>query len=295
MKTIAYIAGQFPKQSETFVWREVRELRRRGWTVHTFGLHAPNEETPPSLIDLREETTVIYERFGKPTNLFALAQGLHEGLGSSETELSDRLKLAIQSGIGAKLAREIRDRKVEHIHAHFAHAPTSVAMYAAQFAKVPFSFTGHANDLFQRRQALELKLTRATFVACISEWHRELYRSIVPRGDVAYPVIRCGVDTNSWTPKSSHGSEGSLKLITVGRLVEKKGIDLLVEEVAQLLKSGRRISLTIAGDGPQRAQLESIILREGASDSIKLLGSTDSDCVRQLMLEHDAFALPCRV
>ena len=44
---IAYIAGQFPLRSETFVYREVRELRRRGWTVHTFGLHAPTEETPP--------------------------------------------------------------------------------------------------------------------------------------------------------------------------------------------------------------------------------------------------------
>lgn len=295
MKTIAYIAGQFPKQSETFVWREVRELRRRGWTVHTFGLHAPDEQTPPTLIDLREETTVIYERYSKPRNPFALCQGLLEGLNASARKFPDRLKLAIQSGIGKQLAQEIRARKIEHIHAHFAHAPTSVAMYAAQFARVPFSFTGHANDLFQRRQALELKLTRATFVACISEWHRELYRSIVPRSDLAYPIIRCGVDTNSWTPKSSHGSQGSLKLITVGRLVEKKGIDLLVEAVAQLLKSGRNISLTIAGDGPQRAHLESIIQREGASDSIKLLGSTESDQVHQLMLEHDAFVLPCRV
>lgn len=293
--TIAYIAGQFPKQSETFVWREVRELRRRGWTVHTFGLHAPDESTPPSLLDLREQTTVIYERFGKPINPLALGRGLMDGLKSNGTKTADRLKLTIQSGIGSKLAREIHERNIEHIHAHFAHAPASVAMYAARSARIPFSFTGHANDLFQRRQALAIKLKRAGFVACISQWHRELYRSIVPRGDEAYPIIRCGVETIHWMPKSSLGSEGSLKLITVGRLVEKKGIDLLVEAVIQLLKSGRKVSLTIAGDGPQRAQIETIIQREGASEFIKLLGTTESETVRRLMLEHDAFALPCRI
>src|SRR5205807_2706156 len=112
---IAYIAGSFPSLSETFVYREVRELRRRGWEVLTISLNDPRRT-------------------------------------------------------GAARCRPI--------HAHFAHAPATIAMYAAKQLGIGFSFTGHANDLFQRRALLKNKLKRATFVACISQWHSEFYQSL---------------------------------------------------------------------------------------------------------------------
>ncbi len=298
MFPIAYIAGQFPLRSETFVWREVRELMRRGWDVHTFALHRSTEVTPPELVELRDNTRIVYDH--EMGNAFASLPGLWDAAThASGTPARDRLKLAMQARAGAGLARELRRLGVRHIHAHFAHAPASVAMYAARTTGIGFSFMGHANDLFQRRQALSLKLSRAEFVACISKWHRELYRSLVRGDESKYPIIHCGVDTDHWTPSpipsspEHPASQATARLLTVARLVPKKGIDYLVRAVARLHQTGRRIPLTIAGEGPERGRIESLVRECSLSDHVTLLGATESEDVLNLMHNHDIFALPC--
>lgn len=298
MVPIAYIAGQFPLRSETFVWREVRELMRRGWDVHTFALHRSTEVTPPELIDLRDTTRIVYDH--EMGSAFASLPGLWDAATHANgTPARDRLKLAMQARAGAALARELRRRGVRHIHAHFAHAPTSVAMYAARAAGIGFSFMGHANDLFQRRQALSLKLRRSRFVACISKWHRELYRSLVSGDESKYPIIHCGVDTDHWTlphvaqTLDPQTADSPTRLLTVARLVPKKGIDYLVRAVARLHQTGRRVPLTIAGEGPERGRIEALVRECSLADHVKLLGATESEDVLQLMHTHDIFALPC--
>ena len=235
---IAYVAGSFPLRSETFVWREVRELRRRGWAVHTVGLRTPEQGVPRELRDLFDDTRYVYgdlfkgdaakgswRRRAALTRL-ALRDGLLPG---EKTSFRDRAKLPVQAAAGFALGEHLASLGVRHVHAHFAHAPASVAMYAARAAKIPFSLVGHANDLFRRRQLLKRKLQRAAFVACISEWHRDLYRSIHPGGN--YEIIRCGVPLEDYGPPPMPALGGLLRVLTVARLVEKKGIDTLIEAV----------------------------------------------------------------
>lgn len=289
---IAYIAGQFPLRSETFVYREVRALRARGWPVHTFGLHAPAEETPADLVDLRDTTGIAYA--GSAAARVAMHPGVAAGASIDALKESgpsrERMKLIPQAAAGAALAKRFRALGVRHLHAHFAHAPASVAMYAASAAGTSFSFTGHANDLFQRRQALKLKLSRAAFVGCISEWHRELYRSILPRDDDAYPIIRCGVDTDSLSPTPHTRGR---RVLTVCRLVEKKGVDTLIRAAALLAKRGATIELVVAGEGPLRPALE--LLAAELNVAVTFLGSLDAAGVRAELGRADAFALACRV
>lgn len=301
---IAYIASQFPLRSETFVWREVRELRRRGWTVHTFGLRAPTEETPESLRDLRDTTVDVYDdRSRMPLSASNLARAAKVGFQVLRDTLAPgermtprgRTTLVAQANAGARLAWRLQSLGVRHVHAHFAHAPASVAMYAASAAGIPFSFTGHANDLFQRRQALALKLRRAKFVSCISEWHRGFYRSIVDRPDGDYPIVRCGVDVDSFVPVPNTTRADRPRVLTVCRLVEKKGVDLLIRAVARLRDESTHADLTIAGDGPQRTMLEALVDELSVRDRVTFLGAVDADRVRGLFSQSDLFVLPCRV
>ena len=279
---IAYVAGQFPLRSETFVWREVRELRRRGWIVHTFGLHRP-ADVPAGLADLLAGTRFVYEGRGGggggwPVN--PLNRALPDMLFPGEpTGARDRLKLPFQREAGARLGRWLRDAKVRHVHAHFAHAPATVAMYSG----VPFSFTGHANDLFQRRQLLKRKLQRAAFVACISEWHRGLYESVHPGG--RYEIVRCGVPLAEYAVGDPPGEAGRLRVLAVARLVAKKGLDTLVRAARGL----EGVEVTIAGDGPMRGELGAL-----AGPNVRLIGPVEAGAVPGLLREHDAFALPCR-
>lgn len=300
MKTIAYIAGQFPLRSETFVYREVRELRRRGWTVHTFGLSAPHEQTPADLLDLRESTTLIYDggsAYGKVmSHPLASTRALWDALIAREPmPIPSRLKLLIQSAVAAELARRFRTLGIRHVHAHFAHSPTSIAMYAARAAGISFSFTGHANDLFQRRQLLRKKLARASFVSCISHWHRDLYRSITARTDDDFPIIRCGIDIDLFAPIAEKPPARVPRLITVCRLVEKKGVDALLRALARLRQNHIETHLKIIGDGPLRKKLESMAGELALTHNVEFAGAMDSECVRKQMQAADMLVLPCRV
>ncbi len=299
MPTIAYIAGQFPLRSETFVYREVRELRRRGWTVHTFGLSVVKEETPADLLDLRQSTSIVYDDGSPLGKVLAHPLGSLGGLldaahASEPTPINSRLKLVIQSAVGAELAKKLKSLGIEHVHAHFAHAPASIAMYAARAAGLNFSFTGHANDLFQRRQLLRKKLRRASFVSCISRWHRDLYLSLVRRSEEAFPIIRCGIDTDSFAPVERAPS-AIPRLITVCRLVEKKGVDALLRALARLRQNHQETHLRIIGDGPLRKKLESMTRELALTENVEFTGALDSDSVRQEMQKADMLILPCRV
>ena len=299
---IAYVAGAFPLRSETFVWREVRELRRRGWPVYTFGLRAPTERTPPELADLREATRDVYgegfpkHRLVRPALFNRREQAranvfwqsvCDAAIPGEATAVPDRLKLVRQGLAATALGQILEELDVEHVHAHFAHAATTVAMYAAQYAGIGYSFTGHANDIFQRRQLLRRKLQRASFVSCISNWHRDFYESVAP-GKGRYDVIRCGVLVKDYGPPPGPLGDGTLRVLTVARLVEKKGIDTLIHAADRV----PAVRVTVAGDGPMRAQLESLASTSGGR--VAFLGPVSPSAVAGLLREHDAFALPCR-
>jgi len=310
MPTIAYISSILPARSETFVYREIRELRRRGWDVVCVSLNRPTESVA-GLEDIERDCEVVYNGWGGiiggafretfthfSSTISRKLRMLRDVFSPGEpVRVIDRLKLPLQSIAAAAIARRLRLRGVKHIHCHFAHAPTTVGMYAAMHLGVPFSFTGHANDLFQRRALLKRKLQRAAFVNCISEWHKDFYTQIEPFSEHKYHVVRCGVDVDSWTfdpgLKPSAWNR-TFHLLTVCRLVEKKGIDNLLRALGNFDRDGGTFELTIAGDGPQRAALEAIVREQHIHKHVKFLGAVDNDRVKTLLQQSDAFALPCR-
>jgi colanic acid/amylovoran biosynthesis glycosyltransferase len=307
VSTIAYVAGQFPLRSETFVYREVRELRRRGHEVVCVSLHPPIAP-PADAEDLNHGRIDVYGRHRTATLAAAAAEIVRHPLRSLATfvracvdalrgdasGVKARLILPLQAIFSLGLARNLRSRRVRHIHAHFAHAPATLAMYAAAQLGVPFSFTGHANDLFQRRILLRTKLRRASFVSCISRWHRAFYREQLDRDDEVYSIIRCGVDTAAFAPRLPVAGD-RLNVLTVCRLVEKKGVDTLIKACHRLDPAGESWRLQIAGDGPQRDELERLVDTLHVRNAVTFLGAVENDRVRELLSTADVFALPCRI
>lgn len=308
---VLYISGTLPVRSETFVYREIFALRSLGVDVRTASVHAPmhNLDSGGPVSEMAEQTIEIYSK-GKLALIRDMVKELvshpiHsvktmtrcklDAFFSSEVPL-DRKPKVIWQGIAAlALAHRTRSMGITHIHAHMAHVPTTIGMYAAKQLGVPFSFTGHANDIFPNRTLLREKLARAAWVNCISDWHRAFYQSIVPRPDAEYPVVRCGVDTNEFEPTPAPKGE-TLEVLSVGRLVEKKGMDVLIRSVGEIaLSEGPKIRVRIAGDGPQFLELQALVGVLPPNAEVELLGETDNDTVMQLMTEADVFVLPCRV
>ncbi len=307
---IIMMASWLPKLSETFVYREVFGLRESGIEVLPASVHHPGTDwSDVQLKALGEETIQVYGK-GKLAMLrdavmeFARHPGVsartlktvaQDALRSEDvSSRKARLKILWQGLGGLALARRSRKHKVEHIHAHMAHVPTTIAMYAAMQLGIRFSFTGHAADIFRDRSLLKQKLERAGFARCISYWHREFYKGIVDRPDAQYPVVRCGVDTARIdAPQKEHGGSGLI--LGVGRLVPKKGFDLLLRALNIIQSSGRTFRCRIIGDGPERAKLVSLSRSLGLHDVVAFEGSKDNKDILKMLPKADIFALPCRL
>lgn len=302
---ILYLASQLPKLSETFVYREVFALRDKGMDIRIASVHKPTESFEDQrLRALQSESLSVYGRGFFSIWLDVIAElcshplrtmgtlivGRYDALSAKDITLAGRFKTIIQNLAAISLARRIRPARIRHIHAHFAHVPTTIAMYAARQLGITFSFTGHANDLFRHRTLLEIKLHRAEFVSCISVWHNKWYGSVLPAERNNRPVIRCGVDTDDFKPTAQQDRV----IVCVARLVEKKGIDTLIEACGLLRERGVAFACKIAGDGPMQEALEIGIELHGVGDSVELLGAKPNDEIRTLVQTASVFCLPCR-
>ncbi|MFW6336948.1 MAG: glycosyltransferase, partial [Phycisphaeraceae bacterium] len=303
--SVALVCGGYPQRTETFVSREVAALRARGYTVTTVGLRPPTQRDE----QVEPADCVVYGPAAARTfagaacelgrhplhTLRTLGRGFADAVHPGESmRVKDRLKLPVQALAGIGLAGRLRQCNIRHVHCHFAHAPTTVGMYAARQMGVPFSFTGHANDLFQRRALIRKKLRRSAMVSAISRWHQGYYRDLEPSANGKVRVIRCGVDTDRWRENESGQSEGTLRIITVARLVEKKGIDTLIEAVRLTREAGMAAELTIVGEGPLEPVLREQVRSAGLDDRVEWRGGLPNEQVRAALGEADVFVLPCR-
>ncbi len=304
------MSGTLPVRSETFVYREILALRSLGLDVRTASVHAPVHGLDEGVLDeMAAKTIEIYSSGKLQVGLDSLGElcsrpvrtigtvwrvGM-DALFSRDVLLKRRPKVLWQGFAGLALARRARQVGITHIHAHMAHVPTTIAMYASRQLGVSFSFTGHAIDLFPNRTMLAEKLHRAAFVNCISHWHRRFYQSIHQRDDEEYPIVRCGVDTGKYPTTPAPGGD-ELAVFSVGRLVEKKGFDVLIDAARILAEAGETsMRVTIAGGGPEDERLKEMVEALPKDAKVELIGEIDNDMVMEMMNNADVFALPCRV
>ena len=306
---VIYLAAAFPKLSETFVYREFLGLRNAGWDVRSVALNPNPNSTGDAQIDaLADDTLVLYAR-GKASvcrrlpgaflrrpwgTIRTLCHGLIDAMRNDHQNPKARLTGLWHAMTGAVLADEISDWQAAHLHAHMAHAPTSVAMYAAIALNISFSFTGHAADLFRDRQLLKTKLKRTRFTVSISHWHRSFYQQLVPRPDAVYPVVRCPVDTDKFAMACTE-SKGPVQLLSVCRLVAKKGIEQLLDALAILKERNVDFECNLIGDGPELDKLVAQASRLDLLESVHFHGSQPNGTVRQFMRQADVFVLPCQI
>ena len=303
---VLYLSSFLPKRSETFVYKEVLGLQARGLDIGVASLYPPEKDLGEEELDrmaagvvtvygsgigrLLRDAFAFYARHPlRSTAVMAVAK--MDALFAADLKWKDRPKVVFQGFAALALARRLESpsRRPTHIHIHMAHAAATIGMYAAKALSIPFSFTGHAADIFRERCLLEQKLRRAAFVACISEWHRDWYRTICHRPDAEYPVIRCGVAVPDVPVPARFGPP--LTLLGLGRLVPKKGFDVLIQACRILADEGIALECTIAGDGPEMQQLKNL----AAGLPVNFPGAVANRDVPGLLKVTDIFVLPCQI
>ncbi len=308
MPVIAYISQQFPSLTMTFVYREVLALRRRGLTIRPISVWRPPEGTvSEEARELIVETFYIFPLpwlellFNHLRYLFTRPGRYLRTLGQltlfNREPLGHRLRLLAQFVYAVQAAAEVERCRARHIHADFALNATTVAMVASQLTGRPFSFTAHAADIFVDPILLREKIAASSFVVTISEYNRRHLIRVAGDNGVAgkIHVIHCGLDMEQFAPARERTPNAIPMLLTVGRLVEKKGLRYLVKACHILDEQGYEFECLIVGRGPEEKVLHELIQRYGLNKQVRLLGAMPQERVRELLQQADVFVLPCVV
>lgn len=180
--------------------------------------------------------------------------GLLNALFGKRESLRVRISASAHFFVACHWARQLRRDDVSLIHAQWIHSAGTIGMYGAWLLGVPFSFTGHAVDLFRERVALEDKVRRSDFIVCISSFHRDLYRTLGAREEQLH-LVYCGIDLDQFEFAPRPVDERP-RILSIGRLVEKKGFEVLIDACAILKQRGVDCECVIAGEGPLAASLK---------------------------------------
>jgi colanic acid/amylovoran biosynthesis glycosyltransferase len=300
---VGYVLKKFPVLSETFILNEILALESRGVPVHIFSLERPNDPRfHDDLPKLRARVAYLPDA-SEPDRLWEYARRARRAFGRNFTKtagyalLSGRPTLVWRMLQACYIANEARRLRLRHLHAHFANRPTSLAMLAAKMAGLPFSFTPHATDIFKvdrNRRALRRKLEAADFVVAISQYNRTFLEELMPAAASRFVRVNNGIDLTRFAVNGTP-HRPPFVFISVARLVEKKGLPILIDACRALKESGLEFRCLIVGKGKLRPELERQIRRARLTGIVELLGPKTQVEVASLYHQAHAYVLPCIV
>jgi colanic acid/amylovoran biosynthesis glycosyltransferase len=303
---VCYVINQYPKVSHSFIRREILALERLGVEVFRVAMRGGSDKVVDAG-DIAERSktryvlaqgalviglSVLRVALGSPVRfLRAVGSTFRLGRGSGRPYWIHFAYLAEASVV----ALWVRQERCQHIHAHFGTNPADVALLTSELAGVPFSFTVHGPEEFDRPQAIALpmKIRRAAAIIAISSFGRsQLFRWAVPADWQKIHVVHCGLDNQFIDMAESDKGPGSNRFLCIGRLCEQKGQLLLLRALRQVIDLGFSCQIVLAGDGEMRGLLETQAKALGVLSHLHITGWIDGEQVRDELLLARAMVLP---
>lgn len=188
---------------------------------------------------------------------------------------------------------------IRHIHSHFANTPTDVAFILSQLMGLRFSFTAHSHDIFVDNINLDVKIEKAKFVVTCTKYNREYIKSLYPNCSIDnIHVLYHGIDFSRWNDcllvndNAQNYINNEMKILTIGRLVEKKGIIYLLKAINDLKTKGFIVSCIIVGEGKEHKNLSKYCKISGLEKNVSFLGFQSQDEIRKIFHNVSVFVLP---
>ncbi|HYY56084.1 MAG TPA: glycosyltransferase family 4 protein [Pyrinomonadaceae bacterium] len=333
---VAYILKGFPRLSEMFIASEIYRLEQLGVRLRLYVIKPADEARhhgiverigakpdylPPTaslsatslsrwlsahLKDFLPALKRVARR--RPVGVArAAAAAFAQAVRARRSFLSWPRKLYLKEFLqAAAIADKLlgSSANVRHLHAHFCHGATTVTWLASLMTGLPFSFTAHAKDIYceslNPAGLLGRKMRAARFVVTCTDANREHLRRIEP--SAAIHCIYHGLNAEfegllkRARPTRPRRRQSHLRALGVGRLVPKKGFDVLVEACGILHRRNIEFEAVIVGPhGEHEAELRRRIRKLGLETHIQLTGPMEQSRLYEEYRRASAFCLPCRV
>ncbi|HNY90113.1 MAG TPA: glycosyltransferase family 4 protein [bacterium] len=321
---VALFLNYFPALSERFIVNEVAGLLERGLDLRPYALSRPpagreNSEVPelaqrtfyilPSL----QAGKVIGAHFAwlfrhpvrylrcwsfarrRRTRSESLLGSLWRAAHKQELTKAQRQNVLLNFFLIVPVARQMEEEGFSLIHAQYADSASSLALLASMLLEIPFSFTAHAYDIFTPQVIFEEKLKRARFIVTCTRYNRDyLLQNFGELVGDKILVNYHGLDLTRLQPVARIKQEPPV-ILSVGRLVPKKGLGVLLHACKILHDQGVAFKCLIVGDGPERPRLEMFIRLNHLMEQIEITGYMAPSAVIEAYGGASLFVLPCVV
>jgi len=305
MTRIAYFTSQYPAVSHTFIRREIRALEALGVTIIRYAVRAPPEELvdPDDIIEQKKTAYIIDGRIGELLRCLILTLLRQPIAFFYVVRLAAKIGWHSDRGIllhfvyvaeATLLAHWCRRDGVKHLHVHFGTNPAAIAMFAQQLSGIPYSFTAHGPEEFEKAPLLSLveKLRRSAFAVCVSAFGRsQLMLFSTPDQWKKIKIVHCGVDSGFFDAVASIPPPAP-RLVCVGRVCAQKAQLVLIAAARHLRDAGIYCEIVFVGDGPMRPQLEEAIRHAELEGQITITGWASGERVRAEIMAARALVLP---
>jgi glycosyltransferase involved in cell wall biosynthesis len=304
---VAFVLKGYPRLSEAFIAQEIAALERRGLELLIVSLRRPTDDrVHPVHREIKATVSYLPEHLyreplrvlrawwavrKRSTYAAARAQWLRD---LQRDPTPNRIR---RFGQALVLAAEL-PADVTRLHAHFLHTPASVARYCAILRGLPWSGSAHAKDIWttpewEKRE----KLADCDWLVTCTRANRDHLAALAPAGRVE--LVYHGVDFARFPPQrmvrgAADGSGHPVTILSVARLVEKKGTDMLLDALARLPKE-LHWRLMHVGGGPLKQRMQNHAQRLGIADRITWRGALAQDELLAEYRKADLFALACRI
>lgn len=300
----AYILLWFPCRTETFIFREVVNLKRFGLPLKIYSLYGSQRKLGREMANWQGGV----HRLGS-FSLLKIIFAFFYWLTHEPIKVGSILRVALfrrWRGLektaeniwallaGFYLARQFQYDGIEHIHAPWAGGPATAAWVASRLIEKPFSFTGRAWDIYPADALISQKIDEAIFVRTETMANVRHLINISGAEPSKFHVTYNGVPLEA-TRQAELAMREPFRLFAMGRFVEKKGFEYLIRALPLLIEKGFDVELTLAGDGALRRKFERLSSDLGVHDKIKFTGFLTYETVADAFLNADAFVMPCVV
>jgi glycosyltransferase involved in cell wall biosynthesis len=296
--SLAYLLSQYPAINHPFMLREVQRLRELGFRILVASVRPPDRPFDKLTPVEREETQATFyiktcglggvlrahcaTLFSRPAGYF---RGLICAMGTGRSGILYFLEAVIA---GHWMMRQ----HLFHVHCHYS---STVGVIAARIFPITMSITFHGQAEFVDPEGFQLaeKIRASLFCRAISFYGRsQMFRVTDYREWPKIEVTFLGVDPREFAPRPFRDAPDPFQIACVGQLAPVKGQHLLLAAIELLLREGRRVRLRIAGDGPDRPDLEQDLVRRGLAGHVVMEGFLNQDKLRELYAESDVLSLP---
>lgn len=329
---VAYVLKGYPRTSETFITNEIYILETLGLKLSVFSIKKLEGQKHHAVVDsITAPVTYLPQASDLTGNSFLawLAENLPKFLkyhgrllltrpASYLGALIECLRMSIKyrqhplDGLRTVYIKEflqagyiadsvLNNPNIRHLHAHFCHGSTTVAMFASRISGIPFSFTAHAKDIYLPElnpgDLLQIKMRRAKFaVTCTGANQEHLDARNLTTTDVHRIYHGLDIDHFNPEPRTERSANEIPTILSVGRLVEKKGFDYLVRACGILRARGVNFNCRIVGGSDKYAKvIRQLITDLQLDDMVSLPGAVTQEELLAIYQQGVLFALPCLV